>query len=152
MKPWFKKRQNSQTANPRHHGIFSSPAPQGSCSISPRTSMWIATRPIGKFIEGHVSWHRRSVNDQIHQNWFWQYVLMKFERAQENAKCHVIYVLIYFLLHGQECVAWEKSKYVYIYIYIWYPPWDPPQSILIYCLYMYIYIYIIYVCAYMYKS
>ena len=30
----------------------------------------------------------------------------------------------------------------YIYIYMVPPPWDLPQSILIYCLYMYIYIYV----------
>ena len=39
----------------------------------------------------------------------------------------------------------------YLSIYIWHPPWDLPQSILIYCLYIYIFI-IIYLCAYMYKS
>ena len=51
-------------------------------------------------------------------------------------------------------------SHIYIYIY-GTPPWDLPQSILIYCLYIYIYIYYLYIyylyiyiylCAYMYKS
>ena len=45
---------------------------------------------------------------------------------------------------------YKRYTHTYTHIYMVTPPWDLPQSILIYCLCMYIYI--IYLCAYMYKS